>query len=152
MHMSKLKAYILYICTACFFILLVNKMIDNYLEFEWVARQYSAKQSLLQLYKAENIHHEKYGSFTGNVSELNLSLESPLSSYVLALGNQTIRGVNSNNRVLDPINPYSISSVVDKDHFTAFAFSNNDNDTFLDIWMMDERGIPIHLQDDYKLK
>lgn len=105
--------------------ILMGIAIPIYQYFMKKAKQVEAQLALKEIVRLERIYYADHDRYSDSISDIGFSPMQPLNYYKI---------------VIDPIsNP---------NKFTARAEGNIDGDPDLDIWLINEKEIIIHLAED----
>ena len=107
------------------------------------ALQREAKANLKSIYKSEQAYFSRNGFYADKFNELNWAPEKNINySYYLSL-RERYAGDAAPVPLPDQIKPF-----VEKDKFKIAAVANIDTDSFLDVWIINEKGKLKNIQDD----
>ncbi len=105
--------------------ILTGIAIPLYQYFLKKAKQVEAQLALKEIVRLERIYYGDHDIFSSSITDIGFSPMQPLSYYTIAI---------------EPIS--------DPNKFTARAEGNLDGDPDLDIWLINEKEIIIHLAED----
>ena len=132
-----------FICISLMVFIIAVVSIGKFYQFEYKGSYIHAKESLSMIRASEQSYFREHNKFA---CDLKIFDENMLYySYTYYLCN--ISKCPNANRFSSLPNKFKRS--FGPNYWNAFAVSNLDGDTFLDVWMIDSTGAISHLQDDY---
>ncbi len=115
----------------------------NFLKFQAKAKQSEAKSNLGAVFTSQAAHKAEFGRFARDFKESGWAPEGK-TQYTYIMGSDRIAGMKEDLGDMPGIE----GARVDDDHFLVLAVGNVDNDSFLDIWVIDENKKLINLAND----
>jgi type IV pilus assembly protein PilA len=114
--------------------ILASLAIPNFLRFRSKAMQAEARANLGALHTCQTVYFSDFDTYAGGTDAFLNSRFIPVTgrkryTYIL---DQTIMPAD------DPVSPLPAGIPSTKMSFTAIAVSNIDNDTFLDVWYVND--------------
>jgi hypothetical protein len=133
----------IYLCILIVVLIVAVVSIGKFYHFEYKGSYIHAKESLSMIGRSEQNYFKEHNQFACDIKMLD---ENKLYySYTYYLCN--IHKCPDEKRFSSLPQKYMTS--FNSNYWNAFAVSNLDGDSFLDVWMIDSTGTISHLQDDY---
>ena len=150
MSKSNLKKWIVRVYLVLVSLVIFVIIVKDILQFSYRSHQVSEERYLLTLFKAQKSYFDKNGKYASQFSLLLLSDKVISYKYNLYLGTDVLYGHSDVNKNMEL--PAYLSAYLSNRGYVIFAIGQLDSDPALDIWMITEKGTPVHLQDDYYLQ
>ena len=132
------------------FLLIFALVLKDCLGYSYRVHQNTEKEILLLINYKQDLYKKNNGQFASQFDMIGFKDKFISFNYNLYLGQDILFGkyTKSMNIYL----PNYLLTYAEKDNYVIFAVGNIDADSAFDVWMISEKGIPVHLLDDYYLK
>jgi len=129
-------------------ITIIIVMYKNYLEYGYKSHYHEATSILSDVYNRQVQYKQGNNKYASNLDIIGVTNQS--HNYSLTFNNNYYEPEIGYGRAR--ILPLKYNTCFGDTYYNAFAISNLDGDTFVDIWMIESDGNIFQIQSDYKDK